>query len=92
VETLELLNSEPDEVFVDSRTKLTAQESGSFSRGGLSIALLPDQRRGAIEAMCLVLFRVVDKCFIIQFADYESSGSSTRQPAKTFHDKSPWLN
>jgi len=69
VETLELLNSEPDEVFVDSRTKLTAQGPGSFSRGGLSIALLPDQCRGAIEAVRLVSFSVVDKCLVIQVAD-----------------------
>jgi len=92
METLELFDGQPDDVFIDRRTELALQEPRGFPRSGLSIALLPDQRRTAIEAMRLVSLRVVDKCFVIQFADHEIAGSSTRQPVSTFHEKSPWLN
>lgn len=78
METLELFDSQPDDVFIDRHAELGAQGPGRFPRSRLSIALFPDQRRGAVEAMRLVSLRVVDKYFIIQLADYEILGASTR--------------
>lgn len=91
METLELFDGQPDDVFIDRHTELAAQGPGGFPCGGLPITLLPDQRRSAIEAMSLVSFSVIDKCFVIQFADHEISCSSLRQPISAFHENPPRL-
>jgi hypothetical protein len=78
VETLELLNGQPDDVFIDRHPQLALQGPGNFARRGLSIALIPDQRGGAVEAMRLVSVRIVNKCFVIQFADHKIGRASTR--------------
>src|SRR5712692_6806367 len=53
--------------------------------GGCSIAMLPNQSCGLIEAMSLVPLCVIDQSFVVQFADHEIIRSSTRQSSSVFH-------
>jgi len=46
-----------------------SQAFRDFSRCGLSIALLPDQRRGAIQAVSFVPIKVVNQNFVRQIID-----------------------
>jgi len=85
VKSFQLFDGHPYEICVDGGIEFFAYRERHLPRGGLSIASIPNQRRGPIEAMRFVPIQVVNKRFIIQFADNQPIVSRQRQSSNIFH-------
>jgi hypothetical protein len=58
----------------------------------LSIAMIPNQRGGVVQAMGFVAFGVINECLVVQFTDDQIVLESTWQAGSAFH-KNPvgWI-
>jgi hypothetical protein len=89
VKTLELLDCQPDKINVHGFIKLFLKP-GAYSFGrSFSVALLPNQRGGVIEAMGLVRFPIVDKSLVVQLTNHKPVDARTRHYDSAFHQDSP---
>jgi hypothetical protein len=67
VSLIELIQRKPYDFFISVHVEFFSESRGYLRDAGLSVAALPDEGGGPVQAMSLVAIQIIDQQFIRHF-------------------------